>query len=183
MKRFSKTALLSEQDKKLVGHIIKKKKAKGINVYFNKTKATGKPKYFSGKFYSKKNGDTYTFRSSYELKCFQDLEKDKNVTAYLSETFVIPYIDSFKQNRNYIPDILVMYKDGTTCIWEVKPTAMLLDPDVKAKAKACKAFMKLNYPDQNIDYKFITENILFKTPLEYTTFLNKNRNKNFEKTK
>lgn len=181
MRRFSTKAMLSEEDKRLVGHIVKKKKAKGLNVYFNKTKSTGKPKYFTGKFYSKKNDEVFTFRSSYELKCFLDLEKDTNVTSYLSEVFNIPYIDMYKQKRTYVPDIVVLYKDGSTCIWEVKPVAMLADYDVKAKAKACKDFMAKNYPDQNIGYKFITEKSLFKTNTEYTTFLSKNRNKNFEK--
>ena len=181
MKRFSTQSLLSEKDKKLVGHLVKKKKAKGLNVYFNKTKSTGKPKYFSGKFYSKKNDDTYTFRSSYELKCFQDLEKDTTVSSYLSEVLNIPYTDRYKKERIYVPDIIVMYKDGTTCIWEVKPEAMLADYDVKAKAKACKSFMKTMYPDQEVGYRFMTEKVLFKTDRAYVDFLNKNRNKNFEK--
>ena len=181
MKKFSTIATKSDKEKKLIGSLVKKKRAKGLNVYFNKTSSTGKPKYFSGKFYSKKNDDTYTFRSSYELKCFQDLEKDPKVTSYLSEVLSIPYVDMYKNKRVYVPDLLVMYNDGTSCIWEVKPTAMLADYNVKAKAKACKAFLDKEYPNQKIDYKFITERYLFTTDKDYVQFLNKNRNKSFEK--
>ena len=65
--------LVSEEERKLVGFLTKKKKAKG-NVYFNKKATNGGSKYFNGKFYSKKNKTTFTYRSSYELKFFFDLE-------------------------------------------------------------------------------------------------------------
>ena len=57
MKKIKKH-ITSEEEKRLIGHLVKKKKKSGksVNVYFNKrVESTGKTKYVSGSFYSKKN--------------------------------------------------------------------------------------------------------------------------------
>ena len=106
--------ILSEEDKKIVGSIIKKKKKLGkVNVYFNK-KVGDKTKYIQGQFYSKKNKEMIYYRSSYELKCFLDLEKNGEVVSYVSEGLSIPYTDSNRQRRTYVPDLLVLFKDGVS---------------------------------------------------------------------
>ena len=184
MSKKIKTPVTSEEEKRLIGHKLKLKKRKGlkkINVYFNKKNNNGQTKYVSGTFYSKKNKDKYTYRSSYELKCFLELEQDSNVVSYLSESLSIPYRDSCNRDRLYIPDILILFSDGSMCVWEIKPEEMLKDADVQAKARACQLFLKGNYPDRNIDYKFITEKKLFSSIKEYTDFLNSIKRKDFSK--
>ncbi len=170
----------SEDEKKLVGYLVKKKRIKKVNVYFNKKK-DGAVKYFSGKFYSKKNKTTYIYRSSYELKCFIQLEQDKTVDSYLSEGMSMPYKDSKGANRTYIPDLLVLYKDGSMCVFEIKPLEMVKDADVQLKAQACRKYLKETFTDMRVDYKFLTENELFTNGKDYTDFLKNNRGKDFSK--
>lgn len=164
----------SETDKRLIGHIAKKSRRKKINVYFNKTASTGQTKYLSGSFYSKKNDDHYPYKSSYELAYLMKLEEDPSVVKFLYEPFSIPYIDFYKKQRAYLPDFLVLYETGKILITEIKPTAMLVDFDVKAKAKACREFIAATYT--NVEYKFITEKDLFKGPTDYTNFIREMRN-------
>src|SRR5699024_9932661 len=109
MKKFKKH-VSTEEERKLIGYLTKKKKIKKINVYFNK-KTDGQAKYLSGDFYSKKNNTEYFYRSSYELKCFLELENNDLVDSYVAEGMSLPYKDSKGMNRTYIPDLLVLYKD------------------------------------------------------------------------
>ena len=84
-------------------------------------------------------------------------------------------------NRTYIPDLLVLYKDGSMCVWEIKPKEMVKDADVQLKAEACKKYLKSRFSGIKVDYKFITEEDLFKTPKEYTGFIAKARKVNYSK--
>lgn len=170
----------SEEEKKLVGYLVKRKKIRKVNVYFNKKK-DGAVKYFSGKFYSKKNSTIYTYRSSYELKCFQLLENNNNVDSYISEGMSMPYLDSKGVKRTYIPDLLVLYKDGSMCAIEIKPQEMVKDIDVQLKAKACKKYLKETFTEVKVDYKFMTENDLFTNNKDYLDFLKNNKGKDFSK--
>ena len=172
--------LVSEEERKLVGFLTKKKKAKG-NVYFNKQATNGGATYFNGKFYSKKNKTTFNYRSSYELKFFFDLEADKKVDSYVSESLQVPYVDSTGTKRTYIPDLLVLYTDGSMEVLEIKPKAMVKDLDVQRKAVACRAYLEKNFKSETIRYKFITEKDLFKTPKDYTAFLKEHKGKDYSK--
>lgn len=87
------------------------------------------------------------------------------------EPFEVPYKDSEGAVRNYRPDILVLFIDGSMQISEIKPKAMLLDYDVQAKAKAARMYIVDNYKGINITYKFITEACLFKDSTAYANFL------------
>lgn len=180
MKKLKKH-VTSEEEKKLIGYLSKRKKIRKVNVYFNKKTSDGQTKYLSGDFYSKKNNIEYFYRSSYELKCFLELENDITVDSYVSEGMSLPYKDSKGSTRTYIPDLLVLYKDGSMCVWEIKPNEMVKDADVQLKAEACKRYLKVQFPDINVGYRFITETDLFKTPKEYTTFIAKARKINFSK--
>lgn len=168
----------SEDEKRLVGYLVKKKKAKRVNVYFNK-KTDGVVKYFNGKFYSTKNKTTYTYRSSYELKCFQQLERDNDVDSYLSEGMSMPYKDSKGVSRTYVPDLLVLYSNGSMCVFEIKPQEMVKDADVQLKAEACRKYLKETFTDTKVGYKFLTENELFTGNKDYLDFLKNNRGKDF----
>lgn len=168
--------IVTEDDKRLVGHLAKKNKHKKINVYFNRKSKTGKTKYLTGKHYSEKNKKEFTYRSSYELKFFFMLDLDSKVKSYEVETLKIPYRDYNGTNRNYVPDVIVLYKTGRIEVCEVKPNAMLDDATVKLKAKACEDYFKLLFKDSSIkySYRFVTETDLFENSSDYALFLKDN---------
>lgn len=167
-----------EEERKIIRSKIKKSKKK-INVYFNKKNSKGTSKYITGDFYSNKNKFTFKYRSSYELAYFYKLEEDLNVVSYIYEPFEVEYIDFYKQKRKYRPDLLVLYVDGSLHVSEIKPAAMLRDYDVQAKASAAKAYIKEYYKDHKIEYKFITETMIFADNTEYLEFLKQAKINNF----
>lgn len=86
-----------------------------------KTK-TKRPKFKEGYHVSKKmNGKSFYYRSGYEKTVFECLEKWSAVLAFEVEPFIIPYIHK-GQERKYTPDVFVKFTDGTTEIWEIKPS-------------------------------------------------------------
>lgn len=131
----------------------------------------GKTRYVQGDFYSKKNKCNFPYKSSYELAYLHQLEADAIVVSYIYEPFNLYYIDSTSKQRIYKPDFMVLYSDGKVLITEVKPIAMLGDFDVQAKAKSAREYIKDNYKDVDISYKFITEKHLFNGDKEYQDFL------------
>ena len=172
--------VITQEDKKLVGHLVKKKKQTGkhVHVYYNRKASNGKSKYLTGNFFSKKNNRHVKYRSSYELKFFQLLEEDTNVVSYEVEGIKIPYKDLDNSYKNYIPDVMVVYNTGEIHICEIKPNAMLDNIIVKRKAQACKTFLNKLFNNSNIEYKyrFVTETDLFKNATEYALFLKNNSN-------
>ena len=109
----------------------RKKSKKNNGIYFNKNDM-----YKSGMYKSVKNRSYMKYRSAYEYAFFEQLESDPNVIKYLSEPIEIRYVDVDLKKRTYIPDVLVLYKDGRMELCEVKPTIMLKDPNVQLKARA-----------------------------------------------
>lgn len=174
--------IITEEDKKLVGSLVKKKKQSGtlsmttkkvkrinrVNVYYNKGGNGGT--YNTGTFYSVKNNSTVKYRSSYELKFFQMLEKDSTIVNYAVEAFSVNYLDADVISRSYIPDVLALTTKGTFIVYEIKPEDMLRDLTVQKKAQACKKYIKQAFGPLS-EYKFITEKYLFKNNKEYLDFL------------
>lgn len=76
-----------------------------------------------GTFESNKTNSTVIYQSSWEKKFIEHLENDDNVLFYKSQPFSIQYF--YLQNRNYIPDIHVIYKNGINKIIEVKPLSLI----------------------------------------------------------
>lgn len=131
----------------------------------------GKAKYIQGNFYSKKNDETYPYKSSYELAFLHQLEVNVEVLNFLYEPFELYYNDVTGKQRIYRPDFMVLYRDSSIEITEIKPYAMLRDFDVQSKARSCKQYLLENYKDVNISYKFITEKDLFSGDKEYQDFI------------
>ncbi len=96
-----------------------------------------------GYFFSKKNNKNLFYRSSYELKAFEILEKDNTVLSFEYEPFKIEYRFNNKL-KNYLVDILVNYKDGSSELIEVKPNWQLNELSVIAKKEALASFAKTN---------------------------------------
>jgi len=114
--------------------------------------------YKNGIFQSAKNNVDLYYASSYELRQFILLDNDDNVLSYSRCPYVIKYVCSDKKNRKYYPDVLVNYCDGIKEIIEIKPSYLLNDEKVLAKAKAATEFCNEN----NMRYRIVTEKDLFK---------------------
>ena len=87
--------------------------------------------------------------STYEAIRIKQLEADPNIVSIKRATRI-----PFGENRHYVPDIEIKYKDGSTIIEEIKPVYKLGDEKIIAKEKAAKEF----YKDKNTEYRIITEN-------------------------
>lgn len=166
--RIRKTKLTRIQKVELAKKLRDKAKQKNLKkdgVHHNKVK---KGRWKQGIFWSKKNNKEFIFRSAYEFGYFHILEADTNVVSYIVEPFKIPY--KFKGvNRNYIPDIMVLYRDGGIKILEIKPASMVGYPQVQAKAKAARVFMRKHI--KNGKYEFITEDDIFASDKDYKALL------------
>ncbi len=139
------------------------------SVYFNKGGRRGG--YKTGLFHSKKNQSSYTYRSAYEYAYLTKIENDPNVVQYVVEPFQIPYIDEDNKKRTYKPDIIVLYSNGSLEVVEIKPKEMLVNVRVQRKAAAAKIFLKKNYKDSEVTYRFITEEEIFSSEAEYKTLI------------
>lgn len=87
-----------------------------------------KSKYGKSGYGTYKKAGRVFFRSSWEKKAFEMLDTDNNVESFVVEPFSIPYFrkeGNRKNLRNYVPDILVTYTDGSKKLVEVKPACYL----------------------------------------------------------
>jgi len=123
--------------------------------------------YISGNYWSTKNNKALLYRSTYEFGYFYIIEHDQDVVSYAVEPFSIEYTSPIdNKTHRYIPDILIRYENDTIKLIEIKPKAQLTNPLVEAKAQAAKQYIINN--NLNIEYIFITEEDIFKTPQDYT---------------
>ena len=74
-------------------------------------------------FFKKANKEVFA-RSSWEKDFMEKLDNDDIVLSAIFEPFVVMYRYAQKQ-RHYIPDILIIYKDGTKKLVEIKPSCFL----------------------------------------------------------
>jgi len=95
-------------------------------------KATRKPTFRQGTFSSKKCGKDFDYKSGMECEFFECLEADLDVAVYNYEGIKIPYFHKGDWH-NYIPDLRVVFVDGTTEIWEIKPANQTHYEQNKAK--------------------------------------------------
>jgi hypothetical protein len=82
--------------------------------------------------------DNIVYRSSWELKMLQFLDKTEDIINFSSEEIVIPYVSPADgKYHRYFPDffVKVKQKDGTlkSMILEVKPHAQTIEPKVKKR--------------------------------------------------
>lgn len=80
-----------------------------------------------GVYLSSKMKVEMTYRSGWELAYFQYLDTQSDVAEFYSESIKIPYVSNqkTKKTRNYIPDLLVVYVDGSKKLIEIKPKSKL----------------------------------------------------------
>lgn len=108
--------------------------------------------YFSS---SKSTGKLY-YSSSYEKRAYELLEQNSAVKNYKRCDFSISYKFNNKE-KNYLPDILVTYTNGSKDIIEIKPNYLLKDEKNIAKFKAGNKYCK----DNNLKFNVWTEHKLF----------------------
>jgi len=95
----------------------------------------------SGDFYSKKNKKTLHYRSQLEMNWYQLLEQMNKVKAYHVEPYIIPY--KFEGlTKHYLPDLRIVYTDGTFELVEIKPESLWNNPKNQAKWKAARRWCK-----------------------------------------
>jgi len=100
-------------------------------------------KFFkNGIFFSNKNQKDIIFRSSWEHLVFESLEIDPDVIEYFSEDLRIPYY--MEGNKNYIPDLLIKYRNNKILLVEIKPKCQILDEKNVLKFEAAKEYCKKN---------------------------------------
>ena len=108
-----------------------------------------------GYYFSDKNNKFILYRSSYELKAFNLLEKDNNVLNYDYENIKIPYIYKDKFHF-YIPDLIINYKTHKLMV-EIKAKWALNLEINKNKFKAAMKYCKSN----NLEFAIWCEEELF----------------------
>ena len=91
-------------------------------------------------------GGKLNYRSGWELEVAKFLDTDVSVKCYAYEALAIPYVANTKtgRTRNYYPDFLVSYTDGTRLLVEVKRQDKVNSPVVRKKAAAARVWCEKN---------------------------------------
>jgi hypothetical protein len=96
-----------------------------------------RPKFREGYLVSTKNGGKEMhYRSGMECDVYECLEAMPEVVKYDVEPFKVQY--SFEgEIHEYNPDLAILFDDGHTEIWEIKPSNQTHLPKNNAKWAAC----------------------------------------------
>jgi len=123
-----------------------------------KKKRKKKCRYKRIEFFSLKANKLLKSRSGWEYAYFQYLDNNQDVKSYEYESLKIPYLSNKKSGkiRNYIPDFIITYVDGTILIVEIKPKRFLEKLQIKKKLIAAKEYAEKN----KIQFKVLTEDDL-----------------------
>ena len=73
-------------------------------------------------FFKKANKEVFA-RSSWEKEYLQKIDEDEKIISAIFEPFVLAY--QYDRQRHYIPDIFIIYTDGTKKLVEIKPSCFL----------------------------------------------------------
>lgn len=99
--------------------------------------------FLKGKIFSEKMNKEIVFRSSWERNFIKELDNDPEVVSFIFEPFSVQYYDTTEErNRHYIPDFLVVYKNGSNIVVEIKPSYYLDAQVNKDKFKAMQEHCK-----------------------------------------
>lgn len=119
-----------------------------------------KSRYHTGIHVSPKCQTPINYRSGWEKTICEYLDADPSVVQYAYESVVIEYTSNQKSKRlrKYLPDFLVVYKDGRIKMVEVKRQNMLTNIKVQKKAEAAIAWCAKQNPP--IQYEFWTDKMV-----------------------
>lgn len=108
-----------------------------------------------GEYFSEKLGRSVVYRSSWEERVYKHLDIQQDILIFQEEPLRILYKDpASPQHRNYIPDILITFKDGTRKLVEIKPSCFLDAAINQAKFTAAREYCQ----KRNIIFEVWTEN-------------------------
>jgi hypothetical protein len=111
-------------------------------------------------FHSYKNNKDFYLMSSWEIKFALVLELNDDVLAYENQSFSINYIDENHEQRKYIPDFKVFYKERKTAIYEIGVKKIKNNKRNTAKSLAAKEYCsEYDYEYFIYDYDDINEYI------------------------
>jgi len=123
-----------------------------------------KSRYITGIYKSVKCLNEIRYRSSWEFYVCKFLDEQLDVISYEYESIKIPYISNIKTKRirNYIPDFVVNYIDGSKKIIEVKRKTAINNDIVVKKAEAARKWCEdLTKQGNQVTYEMWTEAIIF----------------------
>lgn len=93
------------------------------------------------------------YQSDLERRMMDKLEKDPFVVKWMKRHgLTIPWIDSQKHQRKYVPDFFIEYQDGRKALIEVKDPTRVDSDDVQRKRKAAEMWCK----QRHMEYAIIT---------------------------
>lgn len=108
--------------------------------------------YKNGYYFSIKLNRNIFYRSSWEEKFIIYLDTNMAVLTFQEEPFRIKYYYN-TQNRNYIPDFLIEYKNGNKEVVEIKPKCFL-----KSEINICKfKYARIYCHNNNMKFKVLTQ--------------------------
>jgi hypothetical protein len=111
----------------------------------SKRKKKKKSRFKTGFFLSLKTNQQIHYRSSWELTAYMFLDNQEGVLSFSTETLAIPYIHpKLGYSRNYLPDLIIEFVDGTKQIIEIKPKRFLKNKINVAKFRAAISFSEQN---------------------------------------
>jgi len=111
--------------------------------------------FSKGTHFSSKLNKEVHYRSSWEKQAYIILDEDDNVISYEPEPFSISYTFD-NATRNYIPDILVEFKDKKRVLVEVKPTTFIDYEINQVKFDAARKYCE----DNDIIFEIWSESII-----------------------
>lgn len=88
------------------------------------------------------------YQSGWELRRWKELDEDPTVLSYRRSPCAISYIWEDTQ-RNYIPDILITYQDGTHVLEEIKPESIVVQAFKEGNRTAAKLRAGQKYAEVN----------------------------------
>lgn len=118
-----------------------------------------KSHYHTGTHKAVKCKKPINYRSGWELTVAKHLDADPNVVQFWYEEIKISYLSpKAKRVKNYIPDFIVKYTDGTFKIIEVKRENQLNNIWVVAKANAARKWCEQQ--PKKVLYEFWTDKLI-----------------------
>lgn len=114
-----------------------------------------KKHYHTGTYISSKTGQECKYRSGWELKYLEWLDAHAAVKEYGYESVKIPYVSNVRTGkiRNYLPDFLVEFNDGSQQLVEIKPKRKLVQASVQKKLRAAEKWCR----DHGVTLVVLTE--------------------------
>lgn len=119
-----------------------------------------KSRYLSGVCKSEKCLKPIHYRSGWEKSVIQWFTGNNEIESFIYEGLKIPYVSNKTTGkiRNYIPDFLVKYKNGTIKLIEVKRADKVNEPKTAKKLLAGKIWCEKN----NMPFEVWTDEIINK---------------------